>query len=112
MSERNDCIFCKIASHAIPVKAVYEDDLCLIFPDMHPQAPTHLLVIPKQHFANVTEAPASTLGTILRAAADVGQREHPDGFRVVINTGADGGQTVEHLHLHLLGGRHMSWPPG
>ncbi len=108
----SDCIFCKIATHTIPVKAVYEDDLCLVFPDINPQAPTHLLVIPKQHFSNVMEAPGTLLGAIVKAAADVGQRDLPEGFRIVINTGDDGGQTVDHLHLHLFGGRAMHWPPG
>lgn len=108
----SDCLFCKIAAHAIPVKTVFEDDLCLVFPDINPQAPMHLLVIPKQHYANAKEAPASLLGHLLKMAADVGGRELPGGFRIVINTGDDGGQTVEHLHLHLLGGRQMTWPPG
>ena len=107
-----DCLFCKIAAHEIPVKAVFEDDLCLIFPDINPQAPTHLLVIPKQHFDNVTQAGDALLGHVLKAAATVGESTLPGGFRVVINTGADGGQTVGHLHMHLLGGRHMTWPPG
>ena len=107
-----DCIFCQIATHAIPVKPVFEDDLALVFADRHPQAPTHLLVIPKQHFSNVMQVPATLLGQVLKTAADVGERELPDGFRIVINTGPDGGQTVEHLHLHLLGGRPMTWPPG
>ena len=107
-----DCIFCKIASHAIPVKALYEDDLCLAFADQNPQAPTHLLVIPKQHFANVQEAPAAVLGPLLAAAAKIGAAQLPSGHRIVVNTGDDGGQTVHHLHLHLLGGRHMTWPPG
>ena len=107
-----DCLFCKIASHAIPVKAVYEDDLCLVFPDINPQAPRHLLVIPKQHFANVTEPTASLLGHLLKTAADMAEKELPGGFRIVANTGDDGGQTVDHLHLHLLGGRSMHWPPG
>ncbi len=107
-----DCLFCKIASHDIPVKAVFEDDLCLVFPDINPQAPTHLLVITKQHFANVTEAGDTLLGHVLKATATVGEKTLPGGFRIVINTGSDGGQTVGHLHLHLLGGRHMTWPPG
>jgi len=107
-----DCLFCKIASHDIPVKAVFEDDLCLVFPDINPQAPKHLLVIPKQHFANATKASASLLGHILKVAADIGERELAGGFRIVINTGDHGGQTVDHLHLHLLGGRDMHWPPG
>jgi histidine triad (HIT) family protein len=108
----SDCLFCKIAAHEIPVKAVFEDDLCLVFPDIHPQAPMHLLVIPKQHFADVTEAGDALLGHVLKAAASVGERELLGGFRIVINTGDDGGQTVGHLHLHVLGGRHMTWPPG
>ncbi len=108
----SDCLFCKIGAGTIPVKAVYEDERCLAFPDIHPQAPTHLLVIPKVHFANVTEADAETLSNLLEVAAFVGKRDLPKGFRIVINTGGDGGQTVEHLHLHLLGGRHMTWPPG
>ena len=107
-----DCLFCKIAAHTIPVKAVYEDDVCLAFPDIGPQAPTHILVIPKQHFDSVEQAPAELLGALLSVAATVGKRELPGGHRIVVNTGADGGQTVHHLHLHLLGGRHMNWPPG
>jgi histidine triad (HIT) family protein len=108
----SDCLFCKIANHTIPVKAVFEDEHTLVFPDINPQAPTHLLVIPKQHFNNVLQAPATLLGQLLKTAADLGERDLPGGFRVVVNTGHDGGQTVEHLHLHLLGGRHMTWPPG
>jgi histidine triad (HIT) family protein len=108
----SDCIFCKIAAHEIPVKAVFEDDLCLIFPDINPQAPTHLLAIPKQHFADVTQAGDALLGHVLKAAAGVAEKTLPAGFRIVVNTGADGGQTVGHLHLHVLGGRHMTWPPG
>ena len=108
----DNCIFCKIVDQTIPIQAVYEDDLCLAFPDINPQAPTHLLLIPRQHFAHVAEAPAEILGHLLKTAATLGDRDLPDGYRVVANTGADGGQTVHHLHLHLLGGRPMSWPPG
>ena len=108
----SDCLFCKIGAHTIPVKAAFEDETCLVFPDINPQAKTHLLVIPKAHFANVGEAPADVLGHLLKVAADVAGKMLPGGFRIVVNTGADGGQTVEHLHLHLLGGRHMTWPPG
>jgi histidine triad (HIT) family protein len=112
-----DCLFCKIAAGTIPAKRVYEDELCLCFADINPQAPTHLLVIPKEHItsqAHAEQEHAPLLGHLLAKAAEVardaglGQR----GYRVVINTGADGGQTVDHLHLHLLGGRHMGWPPG
>jgi histidine triad (HIT) family protein len=108
----SDCLFCKIANGQIPVKPLYEDDTVLAFADINPQAPTHLLFIPRAHYANAAEAPAELLGTLLHTAATYGKRELPGGFRIVANTGDDGGQTVHHLHLHLLGGRHMSWPPG
>ncbi len=108
----SDCIFCKIAQHQIPVTAIHEDDLSLAFADLNPQAPTHLLLIPKRHFANVIDVPAELLGHLLHEAAGIARANLPGGFRIVINTGPDGGQTVEHLHLHILGGRHMGWPPG
>ncbi len=108
----SDCLFCRIARHEIPVTAVFEDARMIVFPDIHPQAPTHLLVIPKEHFAAVGEAPEDTLGNLLQAAAGVAAKELPAGYRIVINTGHDGGQTVGHLHLHVLGGRPMTWPPG
>ena len=107
-----DCLFCKIAAHTIPVTPAHEDDLSLAFPDIHPQAPTHLLVIPKQHFASVEQMPAELLGHLLHTAAALGRRNLPGGHRIVVNTGGDGGQTVQHLHLHVLGGRPMTWPPG
>jgi histidine triad (HIT) family protein len=108
----SDCLFCKIANGTIPVTPVYADDRVLAFNDIHPQAPTHLLVIPREHFADVTQVPAELLGHLLHAAASLGHQKLPEGFRVVANTGHDGGQTVQHVHLHLLGGRHMGWPPG
>ncbi len=107
-----ECLFCKIATRALPVKFVHEDDFCLVFPDINPQAPTHLLVIPKQHFASAEAAPPALLGHLMKSAATLGESRLPDGYRIVANTGADGGQTVHHLHLHLLGGRPMTWPPG
>ena len=107
-----DCLFCKIGAGIIPVHAVYEDDACLVFPDIGPQAPTHLLVIPRAHYASVVGVPPQLLGHLLQVAGDVAARELPGGFRIVANTGKDGGQTVPHLHLHVLGGRHMGWPPG
>ena len=107
-----DCLFCKFAAHAIPVKPVHDDDLCLAFADINPQAPTHLLIIPKQHFSSVEQAPAELLGHLLHTAATIARQHLPDGHRIVINTGANGGQTVQHLHLHLLGGRALNWPPG
>jgi histidine triad (HIT) family protein len=115
MATNSDCLFCKIASDVIPVTRVYETDAVLAFPDINPQAPVHLLIIPKQHYSSLAKTPSSgeILGQLLDAAKEVAQQQHLDnGFRVVINTGPDGGQTVDHLHLHLLGGRHMHWPPG
>jgi len=110
------CLFCQIASAAIPVTRLYEDDLTLAFPDINPQAPTHILIIPKRHIpslAHTTPADASLLGNLLTTAAEVARLQNlANGYRVVLNTGSDGGQTVDHLHLHLLGGRHMTWPPG
>ena len=110
-----DCLFCKIASDVIPVTRLYENEAVLAFPDINPQAPVHLLIIPKRHFASLAHTPSSDkiLGQLLSAANEVAQQQHLDnGFRIVINTGPDGGQTVNHLHLHLLGGRQMHWPPG
>jgi histidine triad (HIT) family protein len=111
-----DCLFCKIAAGAIPVTRLYEDDLTLAFPDIHPQAPTHILIIPKQHIASLAHATpedAPVLGHLLSTAASIAQQQNlTAGYRTVINTGQDGGQTVHHLHLHLLGGRPMHWPPG
>jgi len=111
-----DCLFCKIVDGKIPAKRVYEDELCLCFADINPQAPTHLLIVPKEHIASmahVGEERGALLGHLIAKAAAVARSAGLDrGYRVVINTGSDGGQTVDHLHLHLLGGRHMSWPPG
>jgi histidine triad (HIT) family protein len=113
---KSDCLFCKIVAGTIPARRVYEDDLCLCFADIHPQAPTHLLIISKQHIASLAQAKvgdAPLLGHLLAKTAEVARGAGlTHGYRVVINTGADGGQTVDHLHLHLLGGRHMGWPPG
>ncbi len=111
-----DCIFCRIVSGSIPANKVLEDDLCLAFRDLHPVAPTHVLVIPKEHIASsahAVESHASLLGHLMLSAAKVAKQEGlAHGFRIVANTGADGGQTVDHLHLHVLGGRSMTWPPG
>jgi histidine triad (HIT) family protein len=111
-----DCLFCKIVEGKIPSNRVYEDDLCMAFPDINPQAPTHLLIIPKQHISSQARAIAEhtpLLGHLMAVAADLARMRNLDrGYRVVINTGEDGGQTVNHLHLHLLGGRPMAWPPG
>ncbi|MGA7158686.1 MAG: histidine triad nucleotide-binding protein [Acidobacteriaceae bacterium] len=121
MTTHSDCLFCKIASGVIPVTRIYEDDRLLAFPDINPQAPVHILIIPKRHFnsiAHVTREESELLGHLTGAASEIAQQQgiglHDGGggFRLVINTGPDGGQTVDHLHVHLLGGRHMSWPPG
>jgi histidine triad (HIT) family protein len=116
MTSNPDCIFCKIVAGTIPAKLVYEDDQVLAFPDMNPQAPLHLLVIPRQHLTSLAQAATEhtrLLGHLLSAAAEVARQQGlANGYRVVINTGPDGGQTVAHLHLHVLGGRALHWPPG
>lgn len=111
-----DCLFCKIVAGQIPSKKVYEDDRVFAFHDIDPKAPKHILVIPKRHVASLADAQAgdeALLGHILTTAAAIA-RDHGlgKGYRVVISTGPEGGQTVDHLHLHLLGGRQMHWPPG
>ena len=112
----DNCIFCKIASGAIPSSKVYEDDEVFAFHDIHPAAPTHILVVPKQHVDNVLQAGAvpGMLERVLQAASAIARQEGLDakGFRLVVNTGSDGGQSVEHLHVHILGGRELGWPPG
>ena len=111
-----DCLFCNIASGTIPVTRLFETDQMLAFPDINPQAPTHILIIPKQHFsslAHTTSKQTELLGQLLSAAAEIAlQQQLASGYRLVINTGPNGGQTVDHLHVHLLGGRPMTWPPG
>lgn len=114
---QHDCIFCKIAAKEIPAKIVYEDEYIIAFNDIQPAAPVHVLVIPKKHIANLLEITyddASLIShmsvTVPRIAASLGLAD--DGFRVVINTKDNGGQTVHHLHWHVLGGRFMTWPPG
>ncbi|ADV81163.1 histidine triad nucleotide-binding protein [Terriglobus saanensis] len=111
-----DCIFCRIVAGEIPATKVYEDDLCLAFRDLHPVAPTHVLLIPKGHVssqAHALETHEALLGHLVFIAAKVaGEEGLTNGFRTVINTGDEGGQTVHHLHLHVLGGRQMHWPPG
>ena len=111
-----DCLFCRIVAGTIPAQRLYEDEHTLAFADIHPQAPTHLLIIPKQHVASMahaTDADTPVLGHLLAVAAQLARGQQLDkGYRVVVNTGDDGGQTEHHLHLHLLGGRSMTWPPG
>ena len=116
MADTTPCLFCRIAAGEIPVKRLYEDDEVLAFPDIHPQAPVHVLLIPKRHIASHADAvagDADLLGKLLWAVGEVARQHSLEkGYRLVINTGPDGGQTVEHLHLHLLAGRQMHWPPG
>lgn len=112
-----DCIFCRIIQGEIPAQTVLETDHLLAFRDVDPQAPTHVLVVPKQHIASLNELSASSAGVmdeLFAAAAKVADREGvaDSGYRTVINCNAEGGQLVPHLHLHLLGGRKMKWPPG
>ena len=113
----SDCLFCKIAEKKIPAKIVHEDDKCVAFDDINPQAPTHTLVIPKNHAASIAElneADAGLLGHLMLTGAKIARQKGiaEGGYRLVVNTGKNGGQTVFHLHLHLLGGRPMHWPPG
>jgi histidine triad (HIT) family protein len=116
MSDSTDsCLFCRIVRGEIPAKIVREDEHTVAFRDIDPKAPTHVLVIPRQHVATLNEATdAEALGRLLLAARDVAAAEGiaESGYRTVLNCGAGAGQTVFHVHLHLLGGRQMHWPPG
>jgi histidine triad (HIT) family protein len=112
------CLFCKIAAGQIPADKVFEGDCALVFRDISPQAPTHLLAIPKKHYASVHEIPPEEVGTLLgglmnavSAALRVTGLDN-GGYRLVVNSGETAGQTVPHLHIHVLGGRSLSWPPG
>lgn len=111
-----DTIFSKIIRREIPADIVYEDDMCLAFRDIAPQAPVHILVIPKKpipKLADATSEDHALMGHLLLKVKQVAEEAGlENGYRVVINTGVDGGQTVDHLHLHILGGRYMEWPPG
>lgn len=111
-----DCVFCKIANGEISCKKAYEDDSVLAFYDLDPQAPVHILMIPKQHITSVAEITpenSAVVAHIFEVAAKLARENNlTEGFRVVANTGKDGGQSVPHLHFHLLGGRSMKWPPG
>ncbi len=111
-----DCVFCKIAAGEIPTTAVYEDRQTYAFADINPRAPVHILVIPREHIGSLAEAGAekrALLGHLIGIAGEIAREKGlAKGYRVVINSGEDGGQTVNHLHLHLMGGRQMTWPPG
>lgn len=111
-----DCLFCKIIAGQIPATVVYRDERVLAIRDIHPMAPTHVLLMPLRHFSSIAEVEAGDsdlIGALHLAAVNVAAQETlTGGYRLVINQGRDGGQTVGHLHLHLLGGRAMHWPPG
>ena len=112
-----DCLFCRIVAGEVPSTKVEEDDLVLAIRDINPQAPTHILLMPKVHVASAQDLgknDAGLLGAIFGMSADLADREGivSTGYRVVTNVGRDGGQSVDHLHFHLLGGRKLSWPPG
>lgn len=110
------CLFCKIIAGTIPSKAEFQDDTCYAFADIDPKAPVHLLIVPREHVASLAatgQEHLSLLGHLLGVAAGLSRIKGLDkGYRVVINSGPDGGQTVDHLHVHLMGGRVLHWPPG
>ena len=111
----SDCLFCKIIAGDIPSNKVYEDDLCYAFYDIDPQAPTHFLVIPKAHIGSVSEVSgenAPAVGHIFAVIARLAKELGLESYRVVSNTGEQAGQSVRHLHFHVLSGRDMTWPPG
>ena len=111
----DDCLFCKIAAGQIPSNKLYEDDTLLAFYDIDPQAPVHFLVIPTAHISSVsavTEENCAAVGHIFRVIAELTQKLHLDSYRVVSNIGEQAGQSVGHLHFHVLSGRDMTWPPG
>lgn len=112
-----DCLFCKIIAGEIPSTKVYEDDLVFAFRDIDPQAPTHILIIPKHHISSINEVNddnCAVVGHIFKVAAEIAKSEGiaEDGYRIVTNIGVNGGQTVDHMHYHMLGGRSLQWPPG
>ena len=112
-----ECLFCRIVAGEIPAAKVHEDELIVAIRDLHPQAPVHLLLIPREHIASaldLTDDDAPLAGRLMAAAARLARSEGiaDGGYRLVVNAGPDGGQTVGHLHVHLLGGRSMQWPPG
>ncbi len=111
----SDCLFCKIAAGEIPSSKIYEDERCFAFKDIAPQAPTHFLVIPKAHIGSVSEVTAengSIVGHIFEVIAKLAKEQHLESYRVVSNIGEQAGQSVFHLHFHVLSGRDMTWPPG
>ena len=114
---KTDCLFCKIARREIPAKIVHETDLLLAFEDIRPQAPVHIIIIPKSHIeklSDIGEKDKFLMGSLMLAAKEVAKEKgvQESGYRVVINCNKDAGQVIFHIHLHLLGGRAMNWPPG
>ena len=112
-----DCIFCKIAAGAVPTDKLFEDEHAVAFRDQNPQAPTHVLIVPKEHLESlndVSQSDEALLGHLMRLASKIANQLGiaENGFRAVVNTGAEAGQSVFHLHVHVLGGRAMAWPPG
>lgn len=111
-----ECLFCKIINREIDSETVYEDEKCMAIRDINPQAPSHILILPKKHIPSLRdlkEEDVPLLGYLLKITKEIALRENlADGFRVVINDGARAGQSIFHLHIHLLGGRVMKWPPG
>jgi histidine triad (HIT) family protein len=109
----SDCLFCGIVSGAVPSKRVFEDESTYAFEDIAPRAPTHVLVVPKRHVSGIADADdEAQVGRTFLAAARIAREKGLDSYRLVVNNGPGAGQTVFHLHVHLLGGRPMSWPPG
>ena len=111
-----DCIFCKIVKGEIPSTKVYEDEMILAFRDIDPKAPSHVVIIPKEHYANIVEIPANSgvMEAVLNAIKEVAKAEDgvDSGFRIINNYKSDGGQSVDHVHFHMLGKRSLQWPPG
>lgn len=108
-----DCIFCKIAKKEIPSSIIYEDEYAVAFNDLNPQAPTHILVTPKKHFASLNDLDdEKTMSALFKAVKNVTTKMNINEYRTVINTGETAGQTVFHLHIHILAGRPLKWPPG
>lgn len=111
-----DCIFCKIVAGEIPAEELYRDDDVVAIVDVNPQAPKHVLVLPREHYATIADVTDggnhALVGRLFKIATKLGQDFGKRGFRLVVNTGEEGGQTVDHLHVHVLGGRQMTWPPG
>ena len=117
MGNNANCLFCRIATGEIPAKKVHEDADVVAFHDINPQAPTHVLVIPRKHIPSLndlSESDASTIGTTVVRASEIARslHLHDDGYRLIVNNGEGAGQTVFHIHIHILGGRPFTWPPG